>query len=121
MKAVVGQSEAGGVAAQHTETILGVNLENPWLLWGFVAASLILAAAVLPLWQPVFLLAIALVGVATVLDVREIFFQIDRANAPVAILALVVALTHIAAGVAAAAAWRALRAAPVASTTNNRT
>src|SRR5437667_10326875 len=74
--APVAHSEAGEAAeggGQQREMLLGINLENPWLVWGFVAASLILAAVVLRLWPPAFLLTILLAGAAALLDVREVF------------------------------------------------
>jgi hypothetical protein len=111
-KTPVAHPEPGAAAengGQLPETVLGINLENRWLVWGFVAASLILAAVVLRLWPPAFLLTILLAGVAALLDGREVFSQLERENAPIAILALIIALAHAAAAISAAMGWRTLR------------
>ena len=97
-------------AGEQDEEIFGVNLENPWLVWGFVGVSLLLAAAVLRFGQPALLLTIPVAGVAAFLDVREVFFQFGRANMLIANLALLIALAHATAAILALMAWRALRA-----------
>ena len=104
----VEKAEAGG-SGGHAEEIFGVNLENPWLVWGFVGVSLLLAAGVLRFGQPALLLAIPVAGVAALLDVREVFFQFGRANMLIANLALLIALAHAAAAILALMAWHALR------------
>ena len=98
-----------GESGEQGEEIFGVNLENPWLVWGFIGVSLLLAAAVLHFGQPALLLAIPLAGVAALLDVREVFFQFGRANMLIANLALLIALAHAAAAILALMAWRALQ------------
>ncbi|AZO53619.1 MULTISPECIES: hypothetical protein [unclassified Mesorhizobium] len=110
----------------HAEpTFLGMNLEDSRLVWGFVAVSILLAVAVMrfglvaPFGNATLLLAIVLAGVAAILDGREVFLQLDRANASVAGLAGLTALTHIAVVVLAALAWRA--ASPVGPATTRDT
>ena len=90
--------QEGGASA---EEFLGVNLESPWLVWGFVVVSLLVAAAVLRLWILAFLLAVLLAGLAAVLDVREVVNQMDDGNSLIAILAVLIALAHVAAAVLA--------------------
>lgn len=117
-----GSTEAEGAhaeAGEEGEEIFGVNLENPWLVWGFVAVSLLLAVAVLRFGQPALLLIILLAGAAALLDAREVFFQFGRANLLIANLALLIALAHAAAAILALMAWRALRVESQAPRTRN--
>lgn len=93
---------------EQSETLFGLNLENPWIVWGFVGVSLLLAVAVLRFGKPALLLAILLAGAAALLDGREVIFQFGRANTLIASLALLTALTHAAAAILAFMAWRAL-------------
>ena len=112
--------EAGG-GGEQAEEIFGVNLENPWLVWGFVGVSLLLAVAVLRFGKPAFLLTILVAGAAALLDVREVFFQFGQANMQIAGLALLIALAHAAAAILALMAWRTLRAlGQAASNANSR-
>ena len=94
----------------HTETanevVLGINLENPWIVWGFVILSLLMIVAVLRLGKMALLSVILLAGVAAVLDAREAIFQFGGNNVSVASLAIIVALTHAAAAILAFMAWR---------------
>ena len=99
-------TEAGG---EESETILGINLENPWIVWGFVGISLLLAVAVLRFGRTAFLFTILLAGAAALLDMREVFFQFGRANMLIAVLAFITALAHAAAAILALKAWSALR------------
>ena len=113
-----GEANSSGVAQEgnaqpegaHTETtnevVLGINLENPWIVWGFVGVSLLMIVAILRLGKMALLLTIALAGVAAVLDAREAIFQFAGSNVSVASLAIIVALTHVAAAILAFMAWR---------------
>jgi hypothetical protein len=108
-----GHVEAGETGSHSEQTILGINLENPWLAWGFVGASILLAAAIMRFGADVrfgnatLLLAILLAGVAAILDGREVFLQLARANASVVSLAALTALAHAAVVILAVLAWRA--------------
>jgi hypothetical protein len=103
-----GDSAGVGETGSHAEqTILGINLETPWLVWGFVSVSIVLAAALLKLGKATLLLAILLAGAAAILDGREVFQQLARANAGVASLAALTALTHAAVVILAVLAWQA--------------
>ena len=104
------EATKAGEGGEQAELIFGVNLENPWIVWGFVGTSLLLAVAVLRFGQPAFLLTILLAGAAALLDGREVFFQFGRANMVIAILALLTALAHAAAAMLALMAWRTLGA-----------
>ncbi|MDX8458155.1 hypothetical protein [Mesorhizobium humile] len=106
-------AEAGEPDGHTEETILGINLENPWLVWGFVGVSILLAAAVsrfgsiARLGNAALLLAILLAGVAAILDGREVFLQLARGNASVSGLAGLTALAHAAVVILAVLAWQA--------------
>lgn len=106
-----GESPEGGEGAgtptdESNEALLGLNLENPWLLGAFAATSLVLAIAVLRLGQPALLAAMLFAGAAAFLDLREVILQIQHANWLIAGLAALVALAHAAAAVMAVLAWR---------------
>ena len=109
-----GESQEGNVQPEgaHTETanevVLGINLENPWIVWGFVVLSVIMIVAVLRLGKTALLLTIPLAGVAMVLDVREAIFQFGGNNGSVASLAIIVALAHAAAAILAFMAWQSV-------------
>ena len=105
-------TEAGG---EESETILGINLENPWIVWGFVGISLLLAVAVLRFGRTALLFTILLAGAAALMDAREVFFQFGRANMLIAVLAFLTALAHAAAAILALKAWRALAAASLSA------
>lgn len=107
-----GNEQAEGSHAETTEpgageTLFGLNLENPLIVWGFVGVSLLLAVAVLRFGTPALLLTILLAGAAALLDGREVFFQFGRGNMLIVILALLTAVTHAATTILAFMAWRA--------------
>ena len=108
-----GESQEGNTQPEgaHTETtnevVFGINLENPWIVWGFVGLSLLMIVAVLRFGKTAVLLTIPLAGVAAVLDAREAIFQFAGNNVSVASLAVLVALAHAAAAILAFLAWRA--------------
>jgi peptidoglycan/LPS O-acetylase OafA/YrhL len=104
------EATEGGKGIQPAEEIFGVNLESPWLVWGFVGVSLVLAVAVLRFGKPALVVAIVLAGAAALLDTREVFFQFGRANLPIAGIALLIALAHATAAILALMAWRAPQA-----------
>lgn len=104
------QAESGETGNHAEQTLLGINLETPWLAWGFIGVSILLAAGVMRLGavgNARLLLAILLAGVAAVLDGREVFLQLARANASVAGLAALTALAHAAVVILAVLAWQA--------------
>jgi hypothetical protein len=59
-----GESQEGNGHPEgaHTETtnevVLGINLENPWIVWGFVGLSLLMIVAILRLGKRALLLTI---------------------------------------------------------------
>lgn len=107
-----GESQEGNAQPEgaHTETtnevVLGINLENPWIVWGFVGLSLLLIVAVLRFGKTALLSTIPLAGLAAILDAREAIFQFAGNNVSVASLAVLVALAHTAAAILAFTAWR---------------
>ncbi len=96
----------------QSETTLGFNLENPWLVGGFALASLVLAAALLRFGWPALLLAIVVGAGAALFDVQEVLTQLGRGQLPLAGLAALVAVTHLAVAVLASLAWANGRSAP---------
>lgn len=104
------RAEIGETGSHAEQTILGINLETPWLVWGFVGVSIILAAAVLRLGKATLVLSVLLAGAAAILDGREVFVQLARANASVASLAALTALAHAAVVILAVLAWQAASA-----------
>lgn len=94
----------------HTETnnevVLGINLENPWIVWGFVGASLLIIIAILRFGKTALLLTIPLAVVAAGLDAREVIFQLTDSNVLVAGLAIIAAVSHTAVAILAFMAWR---------------
>lgn len=107
-----GHIEGDETASHAEQMILGINLETPWVVWGFVGVSIMLAAAVLSLGKATLLLAILLAGAAAILDGREVFLQLARANAGVASLAALTALAHAAVVILAVLAWQAASTTP---------
>ena len=113
-----GEAEAAGdrVEAPHadeSERLLGVETESTPLIILAVIAGLALAAlAATPVGRgPLALLAIALLALAfAVLDVREVAHQLDESHTGVAIVAIAVAVLHLAS--AAIAGLLAARARP---------
>lgn len=99
-------------AEEGSEAIMGLNLENPWLVGAFAATSIALAIAVLRLGQPALLVAVLFAGAATLSDLREIVFQIQRANWLIAGLALLEAPAHAAATIIGLLAWRTMKTGP---------
>ncbi|HZQ00739.1 MAG TPA: hypothetical protein VFB13_14445, partial [Reyranella sp.] len=82
-----------------------MNLESPWLVWGFVVVSFVLAAVVLRLWPPAFSMAVFLAGLAALLDLREAIGKFGTENL-IAVLALTIGLAHVAAAILAIVAIR---------------
>lgn len=102
-----GGHDATTESGEHGDQVLfGINLENPWIVWGYVAASLLVALAVLRLATPALVAAIGLAGIAAVLDGKEVLLQMANANTGVATLAALTALVHVAVVVLAVLAWR---------------
>jgi uncharacterized protein (DUF736 family) len=110
---VAEEGTEAGEAAEHQagkarEEFLGVNLESPWLVWGFVVVSLALSAAVLRLWTPAFALTVVVAGMAAILDAREAINQFGIKDV-VAILAVLIGVAHLAAAILAVVALTKFR------------
>ncbi|MBI1878076.1 MAG: hypothetical protein HYR94_07600 [Chloroflexi bacterium] len=80
--------------AESREKILGLNLESPWLVAGFVFTWLVLVVALLRWGQWVLVPVILIAGVSTLLDLREVLFQIEQSHTNIAIVAGAVTFTH---------------------------
>jgi len=84
--------------------VLGLNVESPGLVVLGVAVSLVLAGlAWLRPHRALFIAVTAFAAAFVVLDVAEMFHQIDRSKTGLAVLAAVVALVHVLAALASAA------------------
>ena len=90
----------------HQETVLGVNIESPWVLTVIVLGWLILAVALLRFGGWVLAVVIIAAAAATLFDIGEVLLQINEGNGGVAILATLVAVTHAAVAVLAFLALR---------------
>jgi len=91
---------------EQAETVIGINLENSWLVWGFVLVSLILSAGVFYFGRAALLLVVLLAGVAAFLDSREVISQFGRANMSLAGMAAATAFLHASASILALVALR---------------
>ncbi len=106
-----GHGEAGEAEVANDEaaeeSLFGIDLENPAIMWGFVILSLAVAAVVFANVRPALSVAAALGIVAALLDGREVLTQLAEKNAGVAALAGATAIAHVAVAVVAVLAWRA--------------
>lgn len=98
------------LAREHrNERIFGINPESTPLVAAVVAASLALALA---LWlRPTLLITatIIIIGLgAGAFDIREVLHQIDESRTNLIVIASIVALLHLAAGIGAAILTRRL-------------
>ncbi|ADP79511.1 hypothetical protein [Pseudofrankia inefficax] len=103
-----GERAAGD--AHESETVFGIPAESPGTVAAFVAASLLLAAAV---WRRPSTGVCALVALfaasAAVLDIAEIHHQAREGTVSVAVIAAIVAALHTATTLAAARTAAATR------------
>lgn len=90
-------------AAKHSELVFGLNLESTPLVTAAVVVSLLFAAAILTLGMPWLagVIAVAMLAFAA-LDVREIVHQLGESRLELAAVAIVAALLHALAAIAAA-------------------
>lgn len=88
----------------HQEALFGINLESPWFMAAAVLGAVALIGALLRFERTALLLVIAFAIVATLLDILEVVTQLNRANPGIVVVAVLVALAHIALGVTAALA-----------------
>jgi hypothetical protein len=99
--AVGAQESTGQVAASvggetHSETVLGINMENPWIVGGIAVGWLVLLASLF-LFGRVALGVVAVAAMAsTIFDIAEVAYQVGRSNAFVAFIAVLVAAGHVA-------------------------
>jgi hypothetical protein len=89
--------EVGGASEHREESILGINPDATWVVTTVVLGWVVLAAGLLLFGSPPVLILVALAAAAaTVLDVMEVMRQLALANGTVAVLAILVALSHAA-------------------------
>ena len=94
------RTTSSGAASESTEssseTVLGIDIENPWIVGAIVVGWLLLLAALFRFTR-VALGAVAVAAAAsTIFDIAEVLYQVNRANTLVAIIALLVAGGHAA-------------------------
>jgi hypothetical protein len=77
------------------ETIVGINLENPWLITTAVVAWIVLALALLRFGYPVLYLIILAALVMGVMDVVELIRQLNIGHSDIAFVAALVAASHL--------------------------
>lgn len=95
-------------AAGRSELVFGLNLESPALVIAAVVVSVLLAIAILTIAAPWLAAVIAAAMLALMaLDIREIVHQLGESRTELAAIAVVVALLHLLAGLAAAQVARA--------------
>ncbi len=80
----------------QSETVFGLNLENPWFVTAFVLIWLVFIAALIRFGR-IALPAVLLVAVvATVLDAGEVARQVGEAKSLLATMAVLVTVAHVA-------------------------
>lgn len=104
-ESALAETEETSEAHEDSEELLGVDVESTPLVVLAVIVSLALAAGawLRPDVGPLLLVVGAAMIAFAVLDVREVFHQVDEDRSGLALLAGAVALLHVA---AAALAWR---------------
>lgn len=76
------------------ERVFGLDLENPWLVSGFVLLWLALIAGLIRLGRLAWVALLLIALLATVLDVGEVLRKVGEANTTVASIAVLVAIAH---------------------------
>jgi cell shape-determining protein MreD len=84
-----------------SETVLGISLENPWVVTAFVIGWLALLIALFLLGRPALILILIAALASAFFDIAEVLQQISRSNSLVASIAVLVALAHLAIAVLA--------------------
>jgi hypothetical protein len=97
--------------------VFGIDVESPGVIAAVVLGTLLLIAALFVFGYRVLPLVFIVALVATVLDVREVVYQLGQAHYAVAFLAVGVALSRLATVLMSGRAWRAgrRRFAPMAA------
>jgi hypothetical protein len=90
----------------HQETILGINIESPWVLTVIVLGWFVLVVALLRFGGWVLAVVMIAAIAATIFDIGEVLLQLNERNSGVAILAALVAVAHAATAVLAFLALR---------------
>lgn len=98
------ETAAGETRAEENETLLGVDVESTPLIVLAAIVGLGLAALAASRFgrRPAVLLAVAVIAFAwAALDVREVVHQLDESRTGIAVVAIVVAVLHLAAALLA--------------------
>ena len=83
----------------NQERLFGIDLESPWLIVAAVVVSIALIGALFLFERTALVLILVFSIAATALDILEVATQAHRSNSGLALLALLVALGHVALGV----------------------
>jgi hypothetical protein len=100
------EGPAGETHADANEAVLGLNTEStPLIVLAWIVGLGLAALAATRFGRlPAVLLAVALIALAwAALDVREVVHQLDESRTGIAVLAAIVAVLHLAAGLLAGA------------------
>ena len=107
------QEHAGAAEMQ----VAGFDLESPWVVAAVVLAALLLIMALVRVGYPIVVLVLLFAALATLADIREIVVQGANARTAIALLAGVVALSHLATALVALRVLHQRRGATPAPTT----
>ncbi len=88
-------------AGLPSETVFGLDLENPWFVGAFVLVWLVLIAALVRFGRIAWFALLLVAIVAAVLDGGEVARKVGAANSTVATFAVLVAAAHVALAVLA--------------------
>jgi hypothetical protein len=80
----------------QSETVFGLDLENPWFVAAFVLIWLILIAALVRFGRIALPAVLLVAAVAMVLDVGEVVRQVGEARSLLATMAVLVTASHVA-------------------------
>ncbi len=86
-------AEAAGPGSSG-EIVLGIDLENPWIIGAFVVVWIALLAGLFLLGRLGFVVVAVVSTMALIFDIAELSHQIGRSDALVAIIAALVAAGH---------------------------
>lgn len=82
-------------AGSHSESVFGLDLENPWFIAAFVLIWLLLIVALNRFGRIALPLVLLIAVIAMVLDVGEVMRKVGEANTVLATFAALVAVAHV--------------------------
>ncbi len=91
---------AAPTSSPQNESVLGIDLENPWLVGVAVVGSLVLMGALMRFGYRVLPIVVLFAIAATLFDISEVVRQLQRNNTTITLLATLVLLAHASVGIA---------------------